>query len=375
MACRLCLRHACDEMARRRLLVPVRSCAACAIASNEWRRPISSALIDGESGTGKGAGRAADSRDQRPPAWAVRAGELRGARRNAARGRALRHRRSDGNRRARTPRQIRMRRWRHAVSRRSRRSVTVGAGQAVAGASGSGGRACRRSTDFIASTRGSSPPPTRSSAALVEARMFRADLFYRLAGIEIHVPPLRERREDILELASYFLARHEPDAPAHALAGGRRRAAHLRLARQRPRARAHDGAHARAGAARDDRGRRPADPHPRRVWRRAAAIDGAQRHAARMGQPVRQAGPRAQRAQQAQGVPRARYQLSHAAGVSAIRAPAAGRPACRSDHRSTRKTARPDAPGKTGQAERGTAGAVWGHAHVRLEDICLGPHR
>jgi transcriptional regulator with PAS, ATPase and Fis domain len=43
---------------------------------------------------------------------------------------------------------------------------------------------------------------------LVEARMFRADLFYRLAGIEIHVPPLRERREDILELASYFLERH-----------------------------------------------------------------------------------------------------------------------------------------------------------------------
>jgi transcriptional regulator with PAS, ATPase and Fis domain len=43
---------------------------------------------------------------------------------------------------------------------------------------------------------------------LVDARMFRADLYYRLAGIEIHVPPLRERREDILELASYFLARH-----------------------------------------------------------------------------------------------------------------------------------------------------------------------
>ena len=43
---------------------------------------------------------------------------------------------------------------------------------------------------------------------LVEARLFRADLFYRLAGIEIQVPPLRDRREDILELASYFLERH-----------------------------------------------------------------------------------------------------------------------------------------------------------------------
>jgi transcriptional regulator with PAS, ATPase and Fis domain len=44
---------------------------------------------------------------------------------------------------------------------------------------------------------------------LVDARSFRADLYYRLAGIEIHVPPLRERREDILELASYFLARYD----------------------------------------------------------------------------------------------------------------------------------------------------------------------
>jgi transcriptional regulator with PAS, ATPase and Fis domain len=43
---------------------------------------------------------------------------------------------------------------------------------------------------------------------LVENRMFRADLFYRLAGIEVHVPPLRSRTDDILELASYFLERH-----------------------------------------------------------------------------------------------------------------------------------------------------------------------
>jgi transcriptional regulator with PAS, ATPase and Fis domain len=45
-------------------------------------------------------------------------------------------------------------------------------------------------------------------SALVQAQLFRADLFYRLSGIEIHVPPLRERREDILELAAYFLERH-----------------------------------------------------------------------------------------------------------------------------------------------------------------------
>ena len=36
----------------------------------------------------------------------------------------------------------------------------------------------------------------------------RADLFYRLSGVEIHVPPLRSRREDIRELAIFFLGRH-----------------------------------------------------------------------------------------------------------------------------------------------------------------------
>lgn len=34
---------------------------------------------------------------------------------------------------------------------------------------------------------------------------FREDLFYRLSVIHIHVPPLRERREEIPHLASYFL--------------------------------------------------------------------------------------------------------------------------------------------------------------------------
>jgi transcriptional regulator with PAS, ATPase and Fis domain len=48
----------------------------------------------------------------------------------------------------------------------------------------------------------------RPLADLVERGLFRADLFYRLGGVDIHVPPLRARRDDILELAHYFLARH-----------------------------------------------------------------------------------------------------------------------------------------------------------------------
>jgi len=43
--------------------------------------------------------------------------------------------------------------------------------------------------------------------ALIEQGRFRNDLYYRLRGVTIHLPPLRERREDIAELAHYFLFR------------------------------------------------------------------------------------------------------------------------------------------------------------------------
>jgi transcriptional regulator with PAS, ATPase and Fis domain len=48
----------------------------------------------------------------------------------------------------------------------------------------------------------------RALSLLVEHGRFRLDLYYRLNGIDIQVPPLRERREDIPELARYFLERH-----------------------------------------------------------------------------------------------------------------------------------------------------------------------
>src|SRR3954451_2731342 len=45
----------------------------------------------------------------------------------------------------------------------------------------------------------------------VAARQFREDLFYRLNVVRIHIPPLRERREDIRLLVNYFLKKFAKD--------------------------------------------------------------------------------------------------------------------------------------------------------------------
>jgi DNA-binding NtrC family response regulator len=62
---------------------------------------------------------------------------------------------------------------------------------------------------------GARPVDTRIIAAtnqplseLVQRGKFRLDLYYRLHGVGIAVPPLRDRPDDIIELAEYFLALH-----------------------------------------------------------------------------------------------------------------------------------------------------------------------
>jgi two-component system response regulator HydG len=47
----------------------------------------------------------------------------------------------------------------------------------------------------------------RNLPAMVEAGQFREDLYYRLNVVAMEMPPLRERKEDIAELASFFIRR------------------------------------------------------------------------------------------------------------------------------------------------------------------------
>jgi transcriptional regulator with PAS, ATPase and Fis domain len=48
----------------------------------------------------------------------------------------------------------------------------------------------------------------RPLGGLVAKGLFRADLFYRLSGVEVPVPTLRSRPDDVVELARHFLSRH-----------------------------------------------------------------------------------------------------------------------------------------------------------------------
>src|ERR1039457_1103418 len=48
----------------------------------------------------------------------------------------------------------------------------------------------------------------------ITEHLFREDLYYRLNVIALSVPPLRERKEDILALADFFVRKHTPSGTA-----------------------------------------------------------------------------------------------------------------------------------------------------------------
>ena len=52
----------------------------------------------------------------------------------------------------------------------------------------------------------------RDLEQMVREKEFREDLFYRLNVFPIRVPPLRQRQQDVPDLARFFLKRHAQDA-------------------------------------------------------------------------------------------------------------------------------------------------------------------
>lgn len=61
-----------------------------------------------------------------------------------------------------------------------------------------GTRALKVNLRFLATSN-------RNMQEAIETKVFREDLYYRLNVVPIQIPPLRERREDIIPLAHYFL--------------------------------------------------------------------------------------------------------------------------------------------------------------------------
>ncbi len=55
---------------------------------------------------------------------------------------------------------------------------------------------------------------TTNTAIVARVRngQFRSDLYYRLAGVRLHIPPLRNRRDDIEQLTWYFITCFAPEA-------------------------------------------------------------------------------------------------------------------------------------------------------------------
>jgi DNA-binding NtrC family response regulator len=57
----------------------------------------------------------------------------------------------------------------------------------------------------------------RNLAAMAEQGAFRLDLYHRLNSVVLRIPPLRDRRQEIVPLAQHFLERFQPSGPSFSL--------------------------------------------------------------------------------------------------------------------------------------------------------------
>ena len=101
----------------------------------------------------------------------------------------------------------------------------AGPGQAAARAADRRVRAPRLAATRARPTCASSAPPTPICQRAIAAGQFREDLYFRLNVIELPLPPLAERPDDVLPLAEHFLAgaaRDRRRAARHAVRRGAR---------------------------------------------------------------------------------------------------------------------------------------------------------
>ena len=164
-------------------------------------------LLTGETGSARSTLARALHLSSRPRRRAVPSAELRGDPGRAARGRAVRHReggRDRSNVRGRAALRLadggvlfldEIGDMPLSMQAKLLRALEGGEVQPVGSS-----EPVRVDIRLVASTN-------RDLPALVERGAFRRDLYYRLAGAVVRVPPLRRRRDDIPDLVAHFLRR------------------------------------------------------------------------------------------------------------------------------------------------------------------------